>query len=283
MLKKRIFIFIFVIFNIDILFASDADIFKYSNLFEIDIVSGKSLRHVNSTLDFNNTEMIKFANVSINDRNGFHMIKMSYENGLLTEKEEDIHDKSLTQYKYNPDGSLAFIQPSFKYIYSSTNCRDRFCADTFQVRERIINNENEKEIVFEKKSSTDQDDYKVDYKCDYFYDDENRLILFVNTSYKYNGSVYMINKVSYEYEDGKIVKLTETFDDLKQLETRTITEVEYYDKKNICKLSVHNLSKPEESYVIYFSDYDGYGNWGSSKEYKGEVLIEKVERSICYK
>ncbi|MBO6186219.1 MAG: hypothetical protein J6O88_16290 [Chryseobacterium sp.] len=278
----KVLFFILTILNITQLNAEDFNLFSYPYLENIDVKTGKSIGINNSPLDFENTDEIKFANILINDRNGFHSIKMIYENGLLKENQETIHDGTTLSYVYDEKKNLVKILPGFHFLYPDSNCRDRFCRDKLQVRERIFENENDITVIFEKKLKSAEDKYQKRNTIKYYYNEQGKISLFVSTSFKYDGSISGITQIQYYYKDGMLEKIIESYGNLEKLEERAELLIVYDDKKNVVKNIKNNFKKKDESYVIIYKEYDTKGNWHLSEKYKGEVLVEKIERSIAY-
>lgn len=263
--------------------AGEFHIFNLPNIEYINARSGKNVRTVNSTLDFNNIDKIKFINLSVNYRNDFNKIKLTYENGLLIKKEETAHDGIAQTYLYDADSNIINVFPDFKFLYSDKNCRNRFYQNTLQGSEKIIEEIDKVTILFEGKFNKNKETTQKKRANECFYDEQNKLILFVSTSFKFDGSANGRVEIRYEYIDCYPEKITETYSDFKSDEIRSIVSIKYDEYKNISKIMKDFIKNSNENYEIFYSNYDEFGNWHLSKKYKGEVLIEKIEREIIYK
>lgn len=279
----KLLITIFLSVGIADLSAGEFHIFNLPNIEYINTRSGKNVRTVNQTLDFNNIDKIKFINISVNNRNDFNKIKLTYENGLLIKKEETAHDGVVQTYLYDADSNIINVFPDFKFLYLDKNCRNRFYQNTLQGSEKIIEEVDKVTILFEGKFNKNKETTQKKRTNEFFYDEQNKLILFISTSFKFDGSTNGRVEIRYEYIDCYPEKITETYSDFKSDEIRSVVSIKYDEYKNISKIMKNFIKNNNENYEIFYSNYDEFGNWHLSKKYKGEVLIEKIEREIIYK
>lgn len=275
--------FILILSFVAVASAVGINVFQYANIEYIDAISGKNFRNVNSPLDFNNIDKIKASTISINDRNGFNTIKLAYENGLLIKEESNAHEKTVMSYVYDENKNIINLSPGFSFKYIDRNCRDRFYQADFQGREKIIKDRNKVTFVFEGKFNTKKEDLQKKRMSEYFINDENNLDSIIITYFRYNGSIYGKTSIKYEYEDGLPIKISETYADTNSSCLRSTVSIEYDELFNISKIIWHSNTNRDEDYEIVYSDYDGYGNWHLSRKYRGEVLVEIIERQILYK
>ena len=264
-------------------FAKEVNIFQYDNIEQVEAMSGKNIRNVNSPLDLNFTDKINVCTISVNNKNGFNNIKLTYENGLLIKREDSSHDKTVFNYNYDEYLNIINVFPGFSFKDIDKNCRDRFYQNDFLGREKILVDKTCTTFVFEGKFNSKQNDLQKKRQNEYFYDGKNNLDMIVLTSYKFDGSINGKTIFQYEYIEDRLVKITETYDNTKSSIFRSLISVEYNESSNISKLVQCSNMNSSESYEIYFSNYDEFGNWHESKKYKGEVLVEQIERQIIYK
>lgn len=257
--------------------AGECYAYRFMNPDSSDFYTGKMIRFVNAPEDLENAEKIIRAEITIGNENGYNKIGLYFENGFLKKRTVSYPENDELVYEYDGNGNLVKANPDFSFKYVDNCGRELYSISGLQSKIFFIDDGNIKKFEVHNK-------FRFTSEVEYEYDENFNLMQFRNTSFRYDGKISCINTFSYEYDENmRLIKITEKYDFPDRVETRRIINIEYDKNGNVSMVRENQLTRPEESSVTYFSDYDSFGNWRTSKKYQGKVLIETVSRTILYK
>ena len=253
-----------------------------------DYKDGNNITLIDDWRNFKYKTKIEKAIITVDKENDISSYyERFFENGLLIQEKSRYHEYSEDSYLYDEKNNLIkIITPSynFYYEYETKNKRKYYydnrlrTIESYSVKDNVLTIEN---ISYTYKINGDTTPIYYGKNIEKYYYENNRLVSYKSNDWNrydtlskferhckfYYNQKGLLVKTELGYEPGKI---------------RTVTNLKYDEDDNLIELCREEVDDKIIT-LVYFLNYDLFGNWRKQKcYYKGE-LVETTIREIFYK